>query len=137
MSYRIAPSPSLLAYHFFSVAFYAIWVMFTHARTIPSLQNGSAAKPRSTVPRFDQYPSLAIKSVRVVRLSHSPLKISPECFQFWTACVVFGPLLWTEIRWWSDSDPSKRINLLLLSMIPVVLMSSVAIIYGLPDVGLL
>lgn len=74
----IAPSPSLLAYHFFSVAFYAIWIMFTHARTIPSSPNGLSnrnAKPHATIPRFHQYPALLIKSVRV----------------FWTACVVFGP----------------------------------------------
>ncbi|KAF8810490.1 squalene epoxidase [Phlegmacium glaucopus] len=118
----IAPSPGLLAYHFFSVAFYAIWVMFTHARTIPPPQtshsNGSA-KPHSTIPRFNQYPALFIKSVRV----------------FWTACIVFGPLLWTEIRWWTASDPPRWNNLLVLSMIPIVLLS-VALTFAPPGMGL-
>ena len=43
--------------------------MFTHVRTTPSSQNGHSngnAKPHSTTPRFDQYPALLIKSVRVV-----------------------------------------------------------------------
>ena len=71
----IAPSPCFLIYHFFSVAFYAIWIMFTDDRTIPSSQNGSRcysngnANPRSTTPRFDEYPALLIKSVRVVHFS--------------------------------------------------------------------
>jgi len=113
----IAPSPTLLAYHFFSVAFYSIWVMFTQGQIIPSIQNGysnGSVKLHSTIPRFDQYPALLIKSIRVL----------------WTACVVFGPLLWTEIRWWSDSDPStKRNNFLVSSIIPIVLLF-VAVTYG-------
>ena len=73
-SYSIIPSRCLLAYHFFSVAFYSIWVMFTHTRTIPSSPNGHSngnAKPHSTKPQFNQYPALLLKSVRVVRLSIS------------------------------------------------------------------
>ncbi|TFK48523.1 SE-domain-containing protein [Heliocybe sulcata] len=77
----IAPSPLLLARHFFAVAFYSIWVMFTHARPVPV---PGREKPVHAIPRLDEYPVLAVKSVHV----------------FWTACVVFGPLLWTEIRWW-------------------------------------
>lgn len=61
----IAPSPVLLANHFFSVAFYSIWVMFTH----PQLISASNEKPVYAVARLDQYPLLAIKSVRVVRPS--------------------------------------------------------------------
>ena len=44
--------------------------MFTHARPIPlqnGHSNGNATKSDSTTPRFDQYPALLIKSVRVVR----------------------------------------------------------------------
>ncbi|KAL4061679.1 squalene epoxidase-domain-containing protein [Scleroderma yunnanense] len=78
----LAPSPSLLAYHFFYVAFYSIWVMFMHPHPIPNPANPD--KPRMVVPNIGEYPWLMVKSVRV----------------FWTACVVFGPLLWTEIRWW-------------------------------------
>ncbi|KAF8989856.1 squalene epoxidase [Cyathus striatus] len=72
--YRFYPgtilhSPFLLFYHFFSVAFYAIWVMFTHPQEV---RRGDG--------KVDEYPFLAVKALRV----------------FYTACIVFGPLLWTE-----------------------------------------
>ncbi|KDQ61962.1 hypothetical protein JAAARDRAFT_150938 [Jaapia argillacea MUCL 33604] len=76
----IAPSPVLLFNHFFAVAFYSIWCMFTHPQ--PYTVAGSE-KVLYKVPRLDQYPMLVIKSFQV----------------FWTACIVFGPLLWTEVRW--------------------------------------
>jgi len=78
----IAPSPALLFYHFYKVAFYSIWVMFTHPRPINNPK--SEAKPTLAVPPVWEYPFLLMKSVKV----------------FWTACVVFSPLLWSEIRWW-------------------------------------
>ncbi|KAF7306530.1 SE domain-containing protein [Mycena indigotica] len=71
----LAPSPALLTYHFFRVAFYAIWVMFTHPRAIPG------EKTRLAPPRLDEYPFLFLRSLQV----------------FYTACVVFGPLLWEEM----------------------------------------
>ncbi|KAF8638224.1 hypothetical protein AX17_002373 [Amanita inopinata Kibby_2008] len=85
----IVPSPALLAYHFFYVAFYSIWVLFTHPRPVPT---PPGEKPRLAAARIDEYPGLLIKSVRT----------------FWTACVVFGPLLWSEIRWWSPQDSAMR-----------------------------
>jgi hypothetical protein len=82
--FRIAPSPALLAYHFFSVAFYAIYVMFTHPQRVspppsPRLDaNGNSrsngAKPVYEVPSIFQYPALFVKSLRVVSprlVSHS------------------------------------------------------------------
>ncbi|CCM03056.1 uncharacterized protein FIBRA_05175 [Fibroporia radiculosa] len=72
-------STVLLARHFFAVAFYAIWVMFTHPRDLRV-----AEKPVYARPRLDEYPLLLLKCIQV----------------FWTACVVFLPLVWTEIRWW-------------------------------------
>ncbi|KAF8841400.1 SE-domain-containing protein [Paxillus ammoniavirescens] len=78
----IAASPSLLAYHFFYVAFYSIWVMFTHSRLVNNPINGE--KPVLEAPPIWDYPYLCLKSVKV----------------FWTACAVFGPLLWSEVRWW-------------------------------------
>ena len=51
--------------------------------------------------------------------------------------MEIAPLLWTEIRWWSASDPSQRINfLVLLSVIPVVLLF-VVVTYRLLNVGIL
>ncbi|KAJ7022067.1 squalene epoxidase-domain-containing protein [Mycena alexandri] len=74
----LAPSPALLTYHFFSVAFYSIWVMFTHPQPVPGRPED---KPRYAAASLHQYPFLLWKSVRV----------------FYTACVVFGPLLWLEL----------------------------------------
>ncbi|KAJ6626889.1 squalene epoxidase [Mycena sp. CBHHK59/15] len=91
----LAPSPALLTYHFFSVALYSIWVMFTHPHPVPG---PPTEKPRYTVARFHQYPYLFYKSIRV----------------FWTACVVFGPLLWVEM--FAYQVPSKRVL-----MLPLVL----------------
>ncbi|KAJ7630502.1 squalene epoxidase-domain-containing protein [Roridomyces roridus] len=87
----IVPSPALLAYHFFSVALYSIWVMFTHPRVVPS---PSGEKPRLVRPRVDEYPFLFLKGIRV----------------FYTACVVFGPLLWMEM--FAHSRPNRRSILL-------------------------
>ncbi|KLO20761.1 SE-domain-containing protein [Schizopora paradoxa] len=95
----IAPSPLLLFLHFFAVAFYAIWVMFTHPRPVSpplSRQPSPSAsttdsdsedsyvqeKPVYARPGLEEYPWLFVKSIRV----------------FWTACVVFGPPLWSELR---------------------------------------
>ncbi|KAJ6519367.1 squalene epoxidase-domain-containing protein [Mycena sanguinolenta] len=82
----LAPSPALLTYHFFSVALYAIWVLFTHPHLVPARLG---EKPRYVVPGVEQYPFLLYKSARV----------------FYTACVVFGPLLWMEM--FKHEGPSK------------------------------
>ncbi|KZP19679.1 squalene epoxidase-like protein [Athelia psychrophila] len=76
----LAPAPLMLFRHFCAVAFYSIWVMFTHATPVPS----SSPKAVGAVPGLDEYPALLVKALRV----------------FWTACIVFGPLLWSELRWW-------------------------------------
>ncbi|KAH8104294.1 squalene epoxidase [Phellopilus nigrolimitatus] len=73
----IAPRPMMLFLHFFAVAFYSIWVLFTHPR--PVLARGG--KRVLARPRIDEYPWLLVRSVRV----------------FWTACIVFGPPLWSEL----------------------------------------
>nr|ALJ76841.1 squalene epoxidase [Taiwanofungus camphoratus] len=75
----IEQSPLLLARHFFAVALYAMWVMFTHPQRV-----GSTEKPLYAMPQLYEYPMLFVKAIRVL----------------WTACVVFLPLIWTEIRWW-------------------------------------
>ncbi|CEL56370.1 squalene monooxygenase [Rhizoctonia solani AG-1 IB] len=112
----LTPRLGLLAYHFFSVAFYSIWVLFTQPKpkavpypedersgtTTPDsgveIESESVVRHRKTsqttgevvqtedgqAPSFSDYPRLFIQSIVV----------------FWTACVVFGPLLWSEIRWW-------------------------------------
>lgn len=128
----IEQAPFMLFRHFFSVALYSIWVLFTHPRRVGTLQDG---KPVFRRPRPDEWPLLAIKSVQVVsrvlppffllsrnrdslRLSlfaglassfpasiyscvlHIAIADSSllSCAQFYTACVVFLPLLWTEVR---------------------------------------
>ncbi|KAK2467148.1 hypothetical protein APHAL10511_000697 [Amanita phalloides] len=96
----IIPSPSLLAYHFFSVAFYALWVLFTHPRLVPT---SADEKPHLRVPRLHEYPELLVKSMRT----------------FWTACVVFGPLVWSEIRWWAPHDSAMRSKLIVSAFLPL------------------
>ncbi|KAF9122728.1 Squalene epoxidase [Mortierella sp. 14UC] len=58
----VNPSRTALAYHFYSVAFHSIWLMFHNASS------------------FAEFPMLLINALCV----------------FWTACVVFLPLVWTE-----------------------------------------
>ncbi|KDN52700.1 SE-domain-containing protein [Tilletiaria anomala UBC 951] len=70
----LAPQPLLLVYHFFSVALYSIWCLFTNERTAA---NGSKAKPSLL-----EYPALLVKSAVV----------------FYTACVVLLPVIFTELR---------------------------------------
>ena len=60
---RVIPDPVLLFNHFFLVAFYSLWVMFTHVR--PVLSPGSE-KPEYAAPRLDEYPLLCLKAIRVV-----------------------------------------------------------------------
>ncbi|PSR97092.1 hypothetical protein PHLCEN_2v4373 [Hermanssonia centrifuga] len=76
----IIASPAVLFRHFFAVAFYSIWVMFTHSHPVSTADG----KIVHVVPGWDAYPYLIIKSIQV----------------FWTACIVFLPLMWTEVRWW-------------------------------------
>ncbi|KAG6820534.1 hypothetical protein H0H93_015705 [Arthromyces matolae] len=94
----IAPSPMLLAYHFFAVAFYSIWVMFTHPIAAHPLLAGEKEISQNRVPRLYQYPTLFLKALLV----------------FWTACVVFGPLLWSEVRWWAPTHAGHGSSSLLL-----------------------
>ncbi|KAJ6473646.1 squalene epoxidase-domain-containing protein [Mycena vitilis] len=81
----VAPSPLRLTWHFFAVAFYSLWVLFTHPRATPGL-NG---KPRYVSPSFDEYPALFRRSIKVLQ----------------TACHVFLPPVWSEIRWWAPRAP--------------------------------
>ncbi|KAF9072799.1 squalene epoxidase [Rhodocollybia butyracea] len=101
-------SPATLFYHFFSVAFYSIWVMFTHPRLV---QRGSGEKPRLLTPGLDEYPGLFVKTFVVI----------------WTAIVVFLPLLWSEVRWWSPDDKNARKTLLFRYGVPVAALATVAI----------
>ncbi|KAG8911785.1 Squalene epoxidase, partial [Tulasnella sp. 417] len=78
----IAPRPMYLAYHFFSVAFYAIYCLFAHPR--PRRISPDSEKMEMVVPGIDEYPLLAWRSVMAI----------------YTAAIVFMPLVWTEVRWW-------------------------------------
>lgn len=69
----LAPQPVTLFYHFFSVAFYSIYILFSQGR--PS---AGPAKP----PSFAEFPALALFSVKV----------------FWTACIVFLPVMYSEFK---------------------------------------
>ncbi|GAA5868026.1 hypothetical protein JCM3774_001573 [Rhodotorula dairenensis] len=69
----LRPSPSLLFYHFFRVAFYSIYCLFT---------SPLASRSPGHKPPVWQYPELTLRSVKV----------------FWTACLVFLPVLWGEVQ---------------------------------------
>lgn len=94
----LCPSPWVLFYHFFSVAFFAIYLLFT--KPAP----GSKLPPSPL-----QWPALTLRSFGIVR--HSSLSLSPETArrqqgvglplvptQIWTACVVFLPVIYSEMR---------------------------------------
>ena len=74
----IAASPTLLAYHFFSVALYSIWVLFTHPRPVLT---SPGEKPVLRVARVHEYPGLIIQSIRTVRTpSHASHMITLSIF---------------------------------------------------------
>ena len=64
LPFSIAQAPFLLFRHFFTVALYSIWVLFTHPRRVGTTADGKPLYRRS---RPDEWPLLAIKSVQVVR----------------------------------------------------------------------
>ena len=70
--HRIAPSPLLLFTHFFAVAFYSIWVMFTHPREARSVSSSTPDSKLASLqlppPGIEEYPWLVVKSFRVVCL---------------------------------------------------------------------
>lgn len=70
----LAPQPLLLVYHFFSVALYSIFAMFTHPRLDKHGQ--------MTRPSWLDYPALCWRSVAV----------------FYTACIVLLPVVFTELQ---------------------------------------
>lgn len=65
LSHSISADRFSLFYHFFSVAFYAIWVMFTHPRPV-TVGSGGVRKEVMKRPGVEEYPGLLVKAVRVV-----------------------------------------------------------------------
>lgn len=82
----IIRQPMTLAYHFFSVAFLAIWM-----NAVQVMTGRSASKPGSSSP------SLSPAGL-VVGLAKSPLAIADGILVLWTACIVFLPVFWRELR---------------------------------------
>ena len=56
----------MLFLHFFAVAFYAIWIMFTHPRRVTTIGAGGIPKEMVRRPGIEQYPLLLVKAIRVV-----------------------------------------------------------------------
>jgi len=78
----VSPHFFTLFRHFFTVAFYSIWILFTHPRLVP-VRVDANGKPLYAVPGIDEYPMLLIMSIQTI----------------WTASLVFLPLMWTECSW--------------------------------------
>jgi len=78
----VSPSFFTLFRHFFTVAFYSIWILFTHPRPVPGRVDVNG-KPLYAIPGVDEYPMLFIMSIQTM----------------WTASLVFLPLMWTECSW--------------------------------------
>lgn len=72
----IIRKPLVLAYHFFSVAFLAIWL-----NTVEVVTGGSSGA--------------AAALLGLVKL---PLAIADGILVLWTACIVFLPVFWRELR---------------------------------------
>ncbi|ORY27866.1 squalene epoxidase-domain-containing protein [Naematelia encephala] len=71
----LTPKPLVLFYHFFSVAFYSIYIL---------LKDGPPPRSGEKVikPSWIEVPGLLLFSIRV----------------FWTACIVLLPVIWTEFK---------------------------------------
>ena len=80
------PPPLQCAYHFFIVAFYSIWVLFTHPQPVPAVKGD---KPKLEVVQTHEYPRLAVKAIWTVGASVSAI-------DFWglTYCCSSGPHVW-------------------------------------------
>ncbi|KAG1738533.1 squalene epoxidase-domain-containing protein [Suillus lakei] len=66
----ITHSPLLLARSSLAIAFYSIWVLFTHPRP-----------GKKSAPQFYEYPLLLVKALNVI----------------WTIGIVMGPVMWAEM----------------------------------------
>ncbi|OAA64271.1 Squalene epoxidase [Niveomyces insectorum RCEF 264] len=77
--------PLVLAYHFFSVAFLAIWL---HGVAVVRGSSGGGGDSGSSRGPFNALTGL-------VRL---PLAVVDGLLVLWTACVVFLPVFWRELR---------------------------------------
>lgn len=71
----LEPSPLLLVDHFFRVALYSIYCLFTQERWYPQEQRNRKAS-------LIEWPGLVGRSIMV----------------FYTACVVILPVIWTELK---------------------------------------
>ena len=61
----ISPSFFTLFRHFFAVAFYSVWVLFTQPRLVPGRTDPNG-KPLYATPGIDEYPVLFIMSIQTV-----------------------------------------------------------------------
>ena len=66
----ITPKPLLLFYHFFAVAIYSIWLLFTRGPPIPGVEEERRKKPGVL-----DYPGLVVLSFKTVSAQFYPLDL--------------------------------------------------------------
>ena len=90
---RVSPNFWTLFRHFFTVAFYSIWILFTHPRLVPG-RTAVNGKPLYAVPSIGEYPTLFIMGIQAVRF---PIRLwvnsmIDQITTFGPVCVnSFGP----------------------------------------------